>query len=1045
MSLRRKAFLLRLLIGASLIAVLFVALRVAVLPGFARLENDLAQRELKRTLDLLSHEIETLDAIVVDWASWDDTYAFIQDHNQTYIDSNLVDETYIGLRLNLMVFIDTSGRIVYGQAFDWRQGKPLPISEELRSHFAPNAPLVRHPEPESHIAGILSLPEGLMLIASHPILTSEEKGPVRGALIMGRYLDEGEVERLAQLTRLPLFLWPYDATQAPADVRSAREALSEEIPILVQPLDGETLVGYALLTDIYGAPAAVLKAEMSRTVYQQGVRLLYQLTLSLFLLTAVFIGLDLWGLDKMILRRLERLATAVREIGSTGDLSLRIEMSGQDELKALANAINDMLDSLAKAQKKLQEAEARFRMVTEEALAGVYIIQDDKLRYVNPALARIFGYAPEEIIDKLGPLDLTHPDDRLLVERNIALRLRGEQEAIRYTFRGLRKDGRIIHCEVLGRRVEYQRRPAIIGTLLDVTERVQMEDEVRRWATRLEALNAVIAEANAATELKDFLQHVLDHTMRALKTEMGAIWLVERPGGQAYLWVTRGFPSELAAAVGQEIRATQITISGPQVVEDWQTPEETLASVGPIMTHHGIHASITIPLLAGDEYLGALAVAATRPRRWSAEEVKLVEAVGQQVGTAVQRLRLLQETRRRLQEVALLSKVITIAATSKTLEGALQGMGREVADFLGLPQASFALLNPERSAATVIVDHRAEGSPSAIGAVIPVANNPFMVYIFQHRRPLAVCDAQRDPVLAPMHELMRRRNVASILIVPVLVRGEVIGFLGLDSPTPRTFTTREIELVEQVATEAGRVLERAQLVEELQAALRAKEEMIQNVSHELRTPLTLVMGYAELLQRGDLGALPAQVANAVDVIYRNSERLRFMIDRLLILQTLEPRTFRRVRISSQAWLTAVVARWEGRAIEAGISLQSDLPSELPDIMGDLDLLDQVMDNLLDNAIKFSPKGGSARVSARLEEEELIIAVADQGIGIPPDELERIFERFYQVDGSSTRRFEGMGIGLALCKAIVEGHGGRIWAESKGEGQGSTFYVALPVT
>ena len=112
-------------------------------------------------------------------------------------------------------------------------------------------------------------------------------------------------------------------------------------------------------------------------------------------------------------------------------------------------------------------------------------------------------------------------------------------------------------------------------------------------------------------------------------------------------------------------------------------------------------------------------------------------------------------------------------------------------------------------------------------------------------------------------------------------------------------------------------------------------------------------------------------------------------------------------------------------------------------MADPIFMGQVMENLLDNAVKFSPREGLIRVRAWTEGNETIIAVSDNGVGIPPDRLEKIFEYFYQVDGSTTRRFGGMGIGLSLCSVIVRAHGGRIWAESAGAGQGSTFYIALP--
>jgi len=226
--------------------------------------------------------------------------------------------------------------------------------------------------------------------------------------------------------------------------------------------------------------------------------------------------------------------------------------------------------------------------------------------------------------------------------------------------------------------------------------------------------------------------------------------------------------------------------------------------------------------------------------------------------------------------------------------------------------------------------------------------------------------------------------------------------------------------------------------------LRAKDEMIQNVSHELRTPLTMIRGYADLLREGRLGNLSPQQAEAIDALYRNAERLHFMIHRLLTLQTLDPAAFERVKMDPARWLENALRNWLPRAEAAGINLILDIPPNLPPIQATPDLLNQVMDNLLDNAIKFSPEGGEIRIRAWQEGGEIIIAVSDQGVGIPPDKLDRVFERFYQVDGSSTRQFGGMGIGLTLCKRIIEGHGGRIWAESEGEGKGSTFYIALPI-
>ncbi len=231
---------------------------------------------------------------------------------------------------------------------------------------------------------------------------------------------------------------------------------------------------------------------------------------------------------------------------------------------------------------------------------------------------------------------------------------------------------------------------------------------------------------------------------------------------------------------------------------------------------------------------------------------------------------------------------------------------------------------------------------------------------------------------------------------------------------------------------------------QLQAALKAREEMLQNVSHELRTPLTLIKGYAELWKEGMLGPLTPAQEKAAAILNSQCDRLRYMIDRLILIQTLSTTSLRETQVDLNRLLQEAVQAWQAHAEKEGIQLSLELPSHLPPITGDRNLLSHVIYNLLDNAIKFSPDGGAVSVCARLEDGELLITVSDQGIGIPPDKLEQVFERFYQVDGGSTRRFGGMGIGLALCREIIQLHGGRIWAESEGDGRGSAFHIRLPL-
>ena len=306
--------------------------------------------------------------------------------------------------------------------------------------------------------------------------------------------------------------------------------------------------------------------------------------------------------------------------------------------------------------------------------------------------------------------------------------------------------------------------------------------------------------------------------------------------------------------------------------------------------------------------------------------------------------------------------------------------------------------------------------------------------------------------LSVMEKLLLREGICSYISIPLIAEGEYIGALGLGYSEPDAFSKEHIEIATEVADLLAIATRHARLTAklnqtngELQEALQAKDEMIQNVSHELRTPLGIIYGYTQLLESIDLGPLTDEQQRAVWVMHQQADRLRFMVDRLLVLQTFNADNLRQARLDVNVWLQEILGPYRTRALQASpsILLNLEMQSNLPPFTADEGLLRQVMVNLLDNAIKFSPIGGTVRIRAGLEDETMVISVSDEGIGIPPDKLEQVFGCFYQVDGSARRRFGGMGIGLALCRAIVEAHRGRIWAESQGEGRGSTFYVALP--
>lgn len=231
--------------------------------------------------------------------------------------------------------------------------------------------------------------------------------------------------------------------------------------------------------------------------------------------------------------------------------------------------------------------------------------------------------------------------------------------------------------------------------------------------------------------------------------------------------------------------------------------------------------------------------------------------------------------------------------------------------------------------------------------------------------------------------------------------------------------------------------------EALQRALQAKQEMLQNVSHELRTPLALILGYTHLLRDGTLGPLNDDQREALGILSQRSQYLQEMIERLLLLQTLENQPIHLIDCAVQPLIEQSVAEWKARAAERQICLTLEPSSTpIPSLRVDPKLLKQVLGNLLENAIKFSAAETTVRIATHTTADEVVIAIQDQGVGIPVHQQRQIFEYFHQLNGSSTRIFGGMGIGLALCQKIIQAHHGRLWVESAGAGQGSTFFIAL---
>jgi len=519
MTLRRKTLFI---IGATfygVIILLFFISRNILLESFVELEKQNTYQNTERVLSTLSREVSHLETTTGDWAAWDDTYAFIEDANTEYIESNLIDGTFIELRLNLMMFIDSSGQTVFGKAFDLNNEEAVLVPQSLQGHLAIGDILLTHPDTESSISGVVLLPEGPMLIASRPILTSEDEGPIRGTLVMGRYLDATEMERLAELTHLSLIMHRFTDAQIPPDFQAVRASLSEETPILVRPLNEQSIAGYILIQDIYEKPGLVLRADMPRDIYQQGQTATSYLILSIVGVGLVFGLATILLLERQVLSRLFHLSKSVSSIGTSGDLSARVSIEGEDEISSLASTINGMLAALQQSERELRESEERYRLLAENVTDVIWTTDANlKFTYISPSVTAMLGYSVEEAMS-LPFEELVTPTSLGAVKKvfaEIPTVENMEQEALSWSptleLELKCKDGSAVWVEITstflpdadGRSIGF------VGVGRNITERRRAEEKLQELYREEKNLRQELeAEINKRVEFTRVLVHEL--------------------------------------------------------------------------------------------------------------------------------------------------------------------------------------------------------------------------------------------------------------------------------------------------------------------------------------------------------------------------------------------------------------------------------------------------------------------------------------------------------------------------------------------------------
>lgn len=707
------------------------------------------------------------------------------------------------------------------------------------------------------------------------------------------------------------------------------------------------------------------------------------------------------------------------------------------------------------------------RIITETASDAIITIDTSStILFVNRAAENIFGYSSDEMIG--GNLTMLMPDYlRHLHRQGLQNYIDTGQKHIAWDaveLPGLHKSGKEITLELSFGEFNKEGVRFFTGIARDVSRRKKDE---RRLAVQHSVAEILAGAAN----IEEAAPKLLRDIARNLDWQVADFWLVDKSKNVLHLisnWRDPGlqhiedFEATNRAArfpPGDSFPGKIWLERQPIWVADFGNdnfPRSASAARG------NLHSAYGFPIVLADQVYGVIELFSVENREADPLILDTLVAIGRQIGQFIDRkanesrlVNALAHAEEARLEAENLTKQLNSLQRLTDAALARYSVGEVIAESLNrvrevLNVDSVAILLLEKDG-DELVAWAAQGLEEEVelGVRIPVGKG-FAGRVVAENKPRIVRDVEHADVYNP---LIKKKGIKSLLGVPLMIKGRPIGVLHVGKLQTTDFTDENVRLLELAADRIALAIENARLHEEQTAALaeaeaasKAKDEFLTILSHELRTPLTPIIGWIHMMQNGILKE--ADIAKVLAVMNRNAYSLKRLINDLLDMSAILSGKMRieETDVAVASVLEESVDTMSPYARDSKVQLKFKAADETGApaiVIGDRSRLNQAFCNLLHNAIKFSGPGSKVQVTLESNGAEVVVLIQDQGEGIPDEFLPFVFDRFRQADGSRTRAYGGLGLGLALVKSFVEAHGGTIEASSEGEQRGSTFKITLP--